>query len=479
MILTSCAALTTDATEIPGSDGECAAAKQNLYLKSGSALPQLINLLPGDTTGTPGATLAAQSRAISSDASRVYWTDGTDLYLREGSQTKQVDEAQGGGGTFQTATPDGSVAFFTKGIPPTTEETEIEVANRTKEEEEGVENPKELTTEVVHLWRYVAATNTATDLTPKGRVIGVLGSSDDGTFVYYVTKESLFSLAGRLPLALGHHDPDRPVGRRRQLPPDHRDRPGQRRRTPPALRLLGPRTDRCDTRNISTGLPSPAVFLFTAPGSSNAGIICVSCNPYGERPSGAASLPGASPNGAIANAPYSYKPRVLSADATRIFFDTFDALASQDTNGAQDVYQWEAFGTGSCVKPVGCVNLISERPRRRRRLDPRRLGRRLRRLLPHRRLPRPLRSRRQRRLRRPGRRWLPGSAEPGPLLRRRLPAAAARTRRPDARARCARKPSGNLPTPPEETAAEVQEEPDQTVRQMRQEKVSETEGARR
>ena len=118
VVLTTCAALTTDATEIAGSEGECAANKQNLYMKSGSALPKLINLLPGDSTGTPGATLAAQSRAISNDGSRVYWSNGTNLYLRDGTQTKQVDQAQGGGGTFETATPDGSIAFFTKGGPP-------------------------------------------------------------------------------------------------------------------------------------------------------------------------------------------------------------------------------------------------------------------------------------------------------------------------------------------------------------------------
>ena len=122
LVLSSCAALTANATEVAGSEGECDDSKQNLYMKSGSALPKLINLLPGDTTGTPGATLAAQSGAISTDGSRVYWTDGKNLYLRDGDQTKQIDAAAGGGGTFQTASADGSVAYFTTGelvTPPT------------------------------------------------------------------------------------------------------------------------------------------------------------------------------------------------------------------------------------------------------------------------------------------------------------------------------------------------------------------------
>ena len=90
MVLSTCAALTADATEVAGSEGECDPAKQNLYEKSGSTLT-LVN-------PTPGATLAAQSRAISADGSRVYWTDGANLYLRDGAPVKQVDLAAGGRG---------------------------------------------------------------------------------------------------------------------------------------------------------------------------------------------------------------------------------------------------------------------------------------------------------------------------------------------------------------------------------------------
>src|SRR5207344_1893060 len=103
--------------------------------------------------GTPGAALAAEAGAISSDGSRVYWTAAGNLYLREGGQTVQVDEAQGGGGTFETASADGSVAFFSKGG---------------------------------HLYRYLAAAKTSTDLTPGGGVTGVLGASSNGSHVYYL-----------------------------------------------------------------------------------------------------------------------------------------------------------------------------------------------------------------------------------------------------------------------------------------------------
>ena len=84
IVISTCAALTAGATEAPGGvGGECNPTKQNLYEKSGGALTQV--------NTAPGATLAAQSGAISTNGSRVYWTDGIDLYLREGAVNRQID----------------------------------------------------------------------------------------------------------------------------------------------------------------------------------------------------------------------------------------------------------------------------------------------------------------------------------------------------------------------------------------------------
>jgi hypothetical protein len=348
VVLSSCAALTANATEVAGSEGECNDSKQNLYMKSGSALPQLINLLPGDSTGTPGATLAAQSRAISADGSRVYWSDGKNLYLRDGGQTKQVDALAGGGGTFQTASADGSVAYFTTGelvTPPTHPE-------ETPEEEELSAPFFSL-----HLWRYVAATDTATDLTPFGGVLGVLGTSDDGTYVYYASRPTFLAPGGAFLWHSGAVTQVAASVATDSYPPTT----GTARVSADGRHLLFVSSafelTEYDSRNIGTGKPDPEVYLFTAPGAINSGNVCVSCNPFGERPVGAASLPGASPNGA--DGLDSYKPRVISPDSRRVFFDTFDALASQDTNEAKDVYEWEERGSGNCVRQEGCVNLIS------------------------------------------------------------------------------------------------------------------------
>ena len=118
-----------------------------------------------------GGQLGAQSEAVSSDGSRVYWTDANtgNLFLSEGGSNAQVDLAAGGGGVFQTASADGSVAFYTKGG---------------------------------HLWRY--AGGTSTDLTPGGGVVGVLGASADGSVVYFQDGSALERWAGgATPVASG------------------------------------------------------------------------------------------------------------------------------------------------------------------------------------------------------------------------------------------------------------------------------------
>src|SRR5262249_31126332 len=112
VVLSSCAKLTGNATEVISSPGRCDPKEQNLYERGPGPGLSLINLKPGETTGTTGAEIASPIGAVS--ANRVYWTLEGNLYLREGSQSTQLDEAQGGGGAFQAASSDGSVAFFTK-----------------------------------------------------------------------------------------------------------------------------------------------------------------------------------------------------------------------------------------------------------------------------------------------------------------------------------------------------------------------------
>jgi hypothetical protein len=317
IVLSSCAALTADATEVPAPGG-CDRAFQNLYEWSGGGL-SLVNQVPVSPGETEGAALAAQGGAISSDGSRVYWTENGNLYLREGAQPpKQVDSAQGGGGIFETASTNGSVAFFTK---------------------EG------------HLFRYLAATNTATDLTaPGAEVLGVLGASADGSRVYYRS-------AAGLDLWREGTTTELAAGAAAVAPSNYPPATGTARITPDGSHLAFLSSAEL-TGYENFGLQE--VFLYgPPPGGGAPTLTCASCNPTGERPNGAASIPGAVANGTGLTATRVYKPRALSGSGFRLFFDSSDVLANQDSNGRPDVYEWEATGVGSCLRAGGCVGLVS------------------------------------------------------------------------------------------------------------------------
>lgn len=102
----------------------------------------------------------------------------------------------------------------------------------------------------------------------------------------------------------------------------------------------------------------PEMYRFDA---SSEELTCVSCDPTGERPSGPASLLSVESPGFFLRNPmslYSVVPS-LSKNGDRVVFQTIDALVPEDTNGVQDVYEWEKAGVGSCARPSGCLALLS------------------------------------------------------------------------------------------------------------------------
>jgi hypothetical protein len=52
-------------------------------------------------------------------------------------------------------------------------------------------------------------------------------------------------------------------------------------------------------------------------------------------------------------------PTGFTADGSRHFFTTAEALVSTDTNHADDVYEWQRQGAGGCAKVAGCTGLVS------------------------------------------------------------------------------------------------------------------------
>jgi hypothetical protein len=137
------------------------------------------------------------------------------------------------------------------------------------------------------------------------------------------------------------------------------------------------------------------VFLYHAPqnlAGESGGLICASCDPSGARPHGVldrgqplfATGPnspwgeGQHPHWLAGNLPAwelgglgdnLYQPRYLS-DGGRLFFNSPVGLVPQDTNGLEDVYQFEPVGSGGAngcasasatyrARTGGCVDLIS------------------------------------------------------------------------------------------------------------------------
>ncbi len=317
VVLSTCAALTDDATEVADVGEGCDPAAPNLYARSNAGW-RLLNVLPGDSIGTPPAQLAAPSGAVSNDGARVFWTDGADLYLSEaGVGTVQVDAGAGGGGTFQLASSDGAIALFTR---------------------------------AGSLYRYDAGTGGTANLTPGGGVVGVLGASADASSVYLLTTSGL---------VLNRAGIDTPVAAAADssnFPPST----GTARVSADGNRLAfvaSAELTPYDNTETATGEPATEVYLYDAAATK---LTCVSCNPTGERPRGPSTIPGAIANGEGEGATRAYKPRVLSADGSRLFFDSRDALVPADTNQkGQDVYEWEAAGSGSCTRAGGCLQLIS------------------------------------------------------------------------------------------------------------------------
>ncbi len=346
-------ALTENAKEITGSEY---LVEGNLYVSVGGRL-SLINVPPGDSSSEPQATFGSLteegrlyngdhevdlSHVISADGSRVFWTDlrTKDLYVRENptsSDAKTVEIAAGG--HFWTASADGSRVFYTDG----------------------------------GLYEYEVENDRTTDLTPGVEVVGVVGASEDGESLYYVdSSNNLYLWHAGVSTLVAANLSSRDSGNEHEPIPPYVPLNNLHRQVGDWAGQIGQRTSEVtpgggavvfmSNRSLPVvGYPHgysndglEEVYVYEAEGGGS--LFCVSCGRSGEAPPSAGY-------GAAAFLPVSWmtteQPQVISDDGSRVFFDSWEPLVSQDTNGKLDVYEWERDGAGSCHESEGCVYLLS------------------------------------------------------------------------------------------------------------------------
>ena len=384
---------------------------------------------PGETLPSPELGHRENVRhAVSSDGSRVFWGweefSERHLYMRDAATatTIPVDAAEPGaaGGiaeaTFQIASTDGSEVFFT--------DTARLTHDSSAHGGSGKENEPDL-------YEFDTENDKLIDLTvdpnpgEHADVLGtVIGAGEDGSYVYFIASGVLTTkendehekAAPRgYNLYMLHYDsgtqeweePFFIAGLSSEDGPDWEVESGSSNddlgrltaRVSPDGRYLAFMSDlsltKYDNLDANNDAADEEVYLYDAQSHR---LVCASCNPTGAHPTGvfdntivgiellvdevhiwkrrwlAASIPGWDGNASTGEVAQ-YQPRYLS-DSGRLFFDSADALVPQDSNGLEDVYEYEPEGVGGCTSatssgswvfvgeeddsPVdGCIGLIS------------------------------------------------------------------------------------------------------------------------
>ncbi len=418
-------ALTPEAAFLGGVIVDCPptmCGAQNLYEWSAGHL-QEVNILPNgkSTNAEPelpgykadevGAAIAGEgpdgfgmaAHPVSADGRWVVWTWGTQfdetaqsfrgLYVRDMSAGKTM-QVGGNKANYQMMTGDGSRIFY-------------------------LENGD--------LYEFDTATATSTDLTAKhgseenaGVQESVSDVAEDGSHVYFVATGVLAKggVSGADNLYLLHYTGsewtttyittlstgDEKDWYFKDIKVDPTVLAGITSRVSPDGRYLAFMSDRSltgyDNLDVNSGQPDEEVYLYD---SVTGRLACASCNPSGARPAGvldgnlgervgsktlmldpnqywgsrtqagsrwlAASIPGWVYRGSYQGI---YQPRYLS-NGGRLFFNSADALAPQDTNGVEDVYEYEppsgpgTVASDNCTtssptysaRSEGCIGLIS------------------------------------------------------------------------------------------------------------------------
>ncbi len=388
---------------------------------------QLVSVLPHGE-GTESAFLGYNARdhggdaqrAVSNDGSRVVWqfqkhaaggsVEEEQLLLRDTArgETVRVDAAQNvpqpavDAAQYWTANGEGSRVFFTSPVRLTEDSTASRV-------QKGLGD--------LYVFEVTSVpgeplAGRVSDLTVSGNggtaeVGGVIGASEDGTYVYFEAAGALGNAReGGTNLYVEHYE----EATKRWAPPhliaalagadQHTwsrvagvgDLDKMTARVSPNGRYLAFMSEASltgyENRDAVSGVRDQEVYLYDA-GTGH--LVCASCDPTGARPQGVLEQGQIAPlwdegglwrGVGVAGSVPGWTTETLSASLSqarylsnggRLFFDSSDALVPGDVNGQVDVYEYEPAGEGSCQPPgygasasvvyspaaEGCVGLVS------------------------------------------------------------------------------------------------------------------------
>jgi DNA-binding beta-propeller fold protein YncE len=348
--------------------------------------------------------------AVSADGSRVLFgsVNGSEpLTLDDPATSESVEldakevgcgACESGGAEQPSATPDGSRVFFLDKRP----------LMRTSDSTAGARDLYVCEVPEARAECKLTDLTSAREGGEKADALGILGTSEDGSWVYFAANGVLEGTAaqpGNCAEVEGLAD------ERCNVYAVHRTEAGW---SPPRLVTVLSGSDYPDWRSVATyhtsrvapsgewlafmsaravtgydnrdaasGLPDEEVYLYDEQDND---VVCTSCNPTNERPHGveyssisgklaggdrvwpqqqwiAANVPGWTPY-ALEQA--SYQSRYLS-DSGRLFFDSSDDLLPGTANGSENLFEYEPVGVGDCTaasftfveRSGGCLSSIS------------------------------------------------------------------------------------------------------------------------
>jgi hypothetical protein len=404
-----------------------------LYESSGGQV-ELVGILPDGQVAREGSTAGAGSsveenagsavevdkrveHAISESGSRVVFEANSDegeseeagqggkqeVYDRiEGKRTIELSAPAPGAApkvttaeaaTFWAASGNGSRVFFTSSA-------ELTTPSNTGEGNVG-EDLYEYNLETGALTDLTVDTNPV-DVSTGAMVQGVVGTSNDGSYVYFVANGQLVEgegVDGQPNLYVVHGDAkprfiatlngsnacgfgtqsstdacdwtSHPAALEADVTPDGRHLAFMSTESLPTVNF----PSGYDNIDIKTGEPDSEVYEYGAPSAAEeaAGasgkLVCASCDPSGAPPDGYAFIAGVAPQRGAADVAFRststpfHHVRALSENGGRVFFASPPTLSEEAFDASETpfekVYEYEQDGEGSCASSNGCTYRIS------------------------------------------------------------------------------------------------------------------------